>query len=254
MSFSGRFVWRELITPTPSRAAEFYTSLFGWTSKAVEMGMPEPYVLLHHPGLAEDVGGMMKPAMPEAPAMWLDYVTVDDVDAALARIPALGGQVVMEARTIPGVGRFGVAADPTGALFAPFKGDNPGMTDTERRPPIGTFCWSALMTTSLDRAVPFYTSVFGWDAAPMGPDMAVFASGAAQRASAQTLPPEAPQRSYWLTYVAVEDVDTTAARAVELGAAVLVPGTDMPGMGRFAILRDPTGAAFALWKDNGAMS
>ena len=167
----------------------------------------------------------------------------------LVAVAALGGEVVMEARSVPGIGRFGLAKDPTGAVFAPFKGENPGSTDTTRRPPVGTFCWSQLMTTGLDRAVSFYKAVFGWDAAPMG-DMVVFSTGEAMRASAMTLPAGAPPYSHWLAYVAVDDVDATLARAVELGATAAKAPTDLP-MGRFAILVDPTGAAVALWKDYG---
>ena len=52
----------------------------------------------------------------------------------------------------------------------------------------------------------------------------------------------------WLVYIGTEDVDASAGKAKELGATVHMPPTDIPNVGRFAVLMDPTGAAFALFK------
>ncbi len=68
-------------------------------------------------------------------------------------------------------------------------------------------------------------------------------------------PPDVPQGQGgpgWLGYVGVEDVDATLAQAQKLGARVHHAPTDIPGVGRFAILADPQGAVFALFKPNGA--
>jgi predicted enzyme related to lactoylglutathione lyase len=230
-------------------AAAFYQGLFGWSSKEVAMGGPAPYLMLRSEALSEDVGGAMVPMMEGVPPHWLDYVTVDDLGATLAKIAEAGGQVVSGVMQVPNVGSFAVALDPTGAAFAPFQSANPGATDTERVPPVGTFCWSQFMTTNLDASVPFYNAIFGWEPEAMGPGMVVFKSGATPRCSAMANPPEAPAASHWLKYVAVEDADASFAKAITLGAAALHPPTTMPGMGRFAILADPTGAVFAVWKD-----
>ena len=52
----------------------------------------------------------------------------------------------------------------------------------------------------------------------------------------------------WLAYFAVEDCDAKVQKATELGANVMVPAQDIPGVGRFAILIDPLGAVFAIIK------
>ncbi|RMG61620.1 MAG: VOC family protein, partial [Calditrichaeota bacterium] len=54
--------------------------------------------------------------------------------------------------------------------------------------------------------------------------------------------------SHWLVYFAVEDCDATVKTAQSLGGQVLVSPSDIPGVGRFAILQDPQGAVFAIIK------
>jgi predicted enzyme related to lactoylglutathione lyase len=56
---------------------------------------------------------------------------------------------------------------------------------------------------------------------------------------------------HWLAYVATPDVDATAARAVALGGTVRVPPTDIPTVGRFAVLADPQGAQLAVFTPSG---
>jgi predicted enzyme related to lactoylglutathione lyase len=53
---------------------------------------------------------------------------------------------------------------------------------------------------------------------------------------------------HWNLYVAVEDADATAARAVELGGKVPAGVFDVFTNGRMAVVIDPTGAAFCLWQ------
>lgn len=247
-SFAGRFVWRELVTRDPAAAAAFYAQTFGWT--AADANMPMPYTMLHQPGLDDAVAGAMGLPAPQVPPHWVDYITVDDLEAAMAAVKEHGGQLHTEAIAIPGVGRFASASDPLGGVFALFVGENPGSSADPERPPVGSFCWSQLMTSDIERSVAFYRAVFGWDAAPMGPTMVVFNDATGRgRASAMLIPDGAPQPQAWLKYVAVEEVAPVVAAAQAAGATVMAPPTVMPGMGEFSVLIDPQGAAFAVWKD-----
>ena len=63
-----------------------------------------------------------------------------------------------------------------------------------------------------------------------------------------------PIPSHWMAYVAVEDVDARAARVAELGGKIRVPPTDIPNVGRFCIIDDPTGATISLITLKGAHS
>ena len=118
----------------------------------------------------------------------------------------------------------------------------------------GRFVWYELMTTDTEAAKAFYGSVVGWgaQAAPM-PNTAyiLFQVGTTAVAGLMTLPEQArsmgaPPR--WLGYVAVEDVDATADQATGLGGAEHVPPTDIPSVGRFAVIADPQGAVLALFR------
>lgn len=53
---------------------------------------------------------------------------------------------------------------------------------------------------------------------------------------------------HWSTYLAVDDVDTRVARCIELGATVVVPPIDVPGVGRMALVCDPQGAHIWLFR------
>ena len=53
---------------------------------------------------------------------------------------------------------------------------------------------------------------------------------------------------HWMTYVYVDSVDDSVAKAQKLGAKVVVPATAVEDHGRFAILQDPTGAHIGLWQ------
>jgi uncharacterized protein len=56
---------------------------------------------------------------------------------------------------------------------------------------------------------------------------------------------------HWMVYFQTTDVDATANKAKSLGANLLVPPMDIPNVGRFSVIADPQGAAFALYKPRG---
>ena len=59
------------------------------------------------------------------------------------------------------------------------------------------------------------------------------------------MPKEVP--SYWMPYFQVADADASAAKVKALGGKVMVPASDIPNTGRFAIVSDPQGAMFAVF-------
>jgi len=108
-----------------------------------------------------------------------------------------------------------------------------------------------LSTTDPAKAKAFYSQLFSWklEDMPMGPGMTytMIRPGAGPEGGLmQSQVPNAP--SFWLTYVGVEDVKAATAKAVSLGATVMRDVTEVPGMGWFTIIVDPTGAALALWQ------
>lgn len=116
----GAFSWSELMTSDPAAAAKFYGALFGWTVKDMDMGTG-PYLVatVGDTGVAGIMG--MPPGAPAMPPAWGCYVTVDDVDATLAKAESLGGKTVMPPMDVPGVGRMAVLQDPQGAVLSVIK-------------------------------------------------------------------------------------------------------------------------------------
>jgi predicted enzyme related to lactoylglutathione lyase len=116
--------------------------------------------------------------------------------------------------------------------------------------PPGTFSWTDLGTTDAVSATRFYTELFGWEAEETPAGEGTYAmlrlSGRAVAGlygrDASVAPPA------WLSYVTVADADDVAARAEQAGATVVEPPFDVADAGRTAVLRDPTGASFALWQ------
>jgi predicted enzyme related to lactoylglutathione lyase len=155
---------------------------------------------------------------------------------------------------IPNVGRFAAVADPQGAAFAIYKGNSPYPTEPEK-PPIGAFCWEELYTSDPAAAAKFYVAAFGYsveetDMGPMG-IYRILKRGDRQTAGVMKSVPGGPQQPHWLEYVAVKSVDDSTRNAKELGAQVHVQPTDIPKVGRFSVIGDPTAAAIALF--TGAM-
>ena len=84
LPYAGAICWRELSSPNPQHATRFYRDLFSWTSKDVDMGPMGTYTILNNG--EEMVAGVMAGPSPEVPSHWINYVTVDDVDASAAKV------------------------------------------------------------------------------------------------------------------------------------------------------------------------
>jgi predicted enzyme related to lactoylglutathione lyase len=114
----GSFAWNELVTPDVEAAKRFYGELFGWNFETQAMPQFEYTTIKTEAGRAN--GGMVPMAGPQwqgIPPHWMTYFAVEKVDDSLARVERSGGTIQVPATDIPGVGRFGVVADPQGATF-----------------------------------------------------------------------------------------------------------------------------------------
>jgi predicted enzyme related to lactoylglutathione lyase len=133
-------------------------------------------------------------------------------------------------------------------------------------PANGSFCWNELSTTDDNAAVKFYTELLGWEIkksdAPVcegseAPPMVyneIVVDGKHVGGIFKMGPEFGEVPSHWMAYVAVEDVDAKAAQVAGLGGTVRVPPMDIPNVGRFCVVNDPTGATIALIMLKGAHS
>jgi predicted enzyme related to lactoylglutathione lyase len=126
------------------------------------------------------------------------------------------------------------------------------MSSATRR---GQFVWHELLTSDSDAAAAFYTRLIGWktQAWPHDPNYRVWTASGVPVGGLMQLSEEmggADTPPYWVTYVAVPDVDATVRQATALGAKTSVPPTDIPNAGRFAMLVDPQGAAISVYSSS----
>ena len=242
----GKFVWFELLTQDIDKAMKFYDGLFGWRSERVSMGGGEPYPMINNGDAG--IGGFRK-GPPGVNSHWVSYMSVPDVDAAHKAALAAGCRVMMAPTDLNGAGRAAAIADPTGASFCVWKGTSGDAPDVEKTP-VGGWFWNELWTSDDAKALAFYTAHFGYthEKMSMGPtNYYILNSAGRPRAGlCQSVNPAA--KSMWLPYVAVADCDATARKVKSLGGEVLSTPQDIPGIGRFAIAVDTTGAAVAFMK------
>ena len=114
----------------------------------------------------------------------------------------------------------------------------------------GAFSWMELRTTDIDGAKRFYASLFGWQTQDMSmTDMqyTVISVHGDEVAGMMQIPKERSEMPpHWGLFVTVDNVDATADRAAKLGGQVLHQPTDIPDVGRFAIIQDPQGAVLGV--------
>jgi predicted enzyme related to lactoylglutathione lyase len=249
-----RFVWHDLSTKDLDGSKKFYGEVFNWKFAA---SASSPYT--HINAGEEMIGGIrqMGPGEPQPPS-WIGYIGVEDVAATVASITGAGGKVIMPTTTMENVGTFAVTADPTGAVFSPWKSARPGEdVEPTTMPKPFAFCWDELMSTDPSAAGAFYEKVFGWKQRPvdMGGGMTYTlldrpgvtnTNGDPGSAGGMMKSPPGVPHSFWLAYVGVDDCDRVCERATRLGANVTMPPTDIPNVGRFASWLDPQQAAIAI--------
>ena len=117
------------------------------------------------------------------------------------------------------------------------------------------FVWYDLMTTDPAKGTEFYTQLIGWGTQPWEGPMPyeMWTNQGTPLGGVMELPEDAKKGGvppHWLAYVNVDDVDAIVEQATGLGAKVLVPGTDIPNAGKFAVLMDLQGAAFAVYSSD----
>lgn len=123
----------------------------------------------------------------------------------------------------------------------------------EKKYTIGEFCWNELATPDVNAAKAFYSSVFGWEFTDHDTGDTTYTmiklkdkefGGFWQIPKEKTseIPP------HWMSYILVENLETTLQKAKDQGATVKKPITKAGEYGHFAIIMDPIGAHIAMWQ------
>lgn len=250
----GDFSWVDLGTTDAEAAKRFYGGLFGWTFQDMPAGPDMTYTFAK---IGENVvGGLYKMGAEMTgmgiPTHWMSYINVDDVDARTNKVAGNGGKVMKGPFDVMDQGRMSVVQDPSGGTIAFWQAKKQTHTMVKRDP--GSMCWNELLTTNVDAAGKFYASTIGWktegmDMGPMGVYTLFSRDGSKEtQVGGMMAHPMKGAPSAWLAYFATTDVDGSVKKVNELGGKVITPAMDIPNVGRFAIVQDPQGGVFALFK------
>lgn len=245
--------WVDLATPDLEAAEGFYKPLLGWEipelPNSAEMGGYRRAKLN-----GRDVAGAM-PLMQEGqPPAWSTYISVDDADVIGRAIQENGGTMIAEPMAVASYGRLAIFTDPEGAFFGIWEPADFAGAELVNEP--GTFGWNELGTRDPAAAKQFYGAVFGWEYDEEPSDRVgtytIAKVGDAMVAgmidmNALEMPAEIPAN--WLTYFIVADADAALNEIRSGGGSVMNGPIDIPP-GRFAVVADPFGAAFAVMQPN----
>jgi predicted enzyme related to lactoylglutathione lyase len=271
--------WVDASQPDPDAAVAFYGELFGWEFEDVMPPVSEGkyFIAQLRPRSIFELGRHVAAvaSMPEsAPpaATWNTYVWVDSADETASKVRDAGGGVVIEPFDFMDASRMAVFTDLEGASFGVWQAKELKGARVVNDP--GSLNFNGLNTRDVEGAKSFYGSVFGWQTLAMDDGAEMFTLtgygdflerhhpglrtlmagvGAPERFEdvvAQIIPiagdqPDTP--AHWSVTFAVDDADTTAAKAAELGGKVIVPPFDAPWV-RMTIITDPQGATFIASK------
>jgi hypothetical protein len=110
----GTICWHDLSTKKRAAAAKFYEKVFGW--KKTDLKYEAGAYHLFNLG-KKGIGGMWPQPMEQLPSSWLTYWNVANCARSVTKLKRLGGKLMMDTMTVPGMCRFAIAKDPQGAPF-----------------------------------------------------------------------------------------------------------------------------------------
>jgi uncharacterized protein len=241
--------WIDLQTTDQAAAKQFYAGLFGWTYDDLPAS-PDGSLVYSMATLKGQHVAAIAPLGEQAeqgvPPHWNSYVTVDDVEAAAAKVAGAGGTVIAPPFDVLDAGRMSVVQDPTGAVFELWQPKNNIGAGLVNEP--GAFSWSELITPDVPKAAAFYNALFGWTTLTHEGDMPYTEFQLDGNSIAGAMNPPMPGiPPLWGIYFAVGDTDATVEKATALGGSVIAPPMDIEP-GRFAVLADAQGAMFNVIK------
>jgi len=235
--------WVDYNAPDFDAVKSFYTDVFGWSYAG---GDPEYGGYLTCLSRDREVAGIGPQQDPSIPPQWTTYFATGDVDATCDRINKADGTVVFPPMTVGPMGRMSIAVDPQGNAFGLWQSGEQTGVRIYNEP--GALVWNDAAVDDPQAAREFYTTVFGFsfdEVDGMG-GYTTFATDDHPLGGLGGHRTGSPKG--WTTCFSVANTDTVVATVEKGGGKVIMAAQDTP-YGRFAVLEDPWGAAFAVMQD-----
>ena len=116
-----KILWQDLTVTNAEEIQDFYQKIIGWDCIPEGMGGYDDFHMIV-PSTGDSIAGIshVQGENADIPAVWMIYITVEDVDKSAQLCKELGGEVVVEPRLMGGED-FCVIRDPTGAICALYR-------------------------------------------------------------------------------------------------------------------------------------
>ena len=245
----GKFIWFDLATPALAAQQAFYRDVFGWSYESPGLS-EDNYVLALNQG--QPVAGMFAadpPGGEQDGATWIVLMSVANVDHAVKEADAAGGSVEVQPASVPQRGWHALLRDPGDALFGvldSLSGDPP-----DDQVPVGGIIWVDLFTQDVDAMVGFYSRLAPYEARLRGmiegSEGKLLLAGGMPRAGLVPVDEEA-NRSAWVPYVRVTDVQAALDRAVDGGGFVIIAPDPAILDSNLGVFVDPNGGVMGVVK------
>ena len=243
----GQVVWRDLVTPDPKKAAQFYKEVFGWTSS--QAGTDDnPYWIFKSNG--KPVGGMylMSDSKKNAGGEWIPYFSVSSLNDIITKSKTSGGNDIIKPTELSGRGSVALLTDNENAYFAIIKSANgdPATVD----PLEFQFLWNELWSNDMQKSENFYKNIFNSQIENKKDDdrdyVIIKNNGKPSAGIIQN--PAENVRTHWIQYVRVTDPNDIEKKIKNAGGTVLIPVDSTIRNGSVSVFADPTGAPIAIQK------
>jgi predicted enzyme related to lactoylglutathione lyase len=150
---------------------------------------------------------------------------------------------------IAGIAMSGIVAAEEGGLIV-----SPISTSPSGEIHNGKLVWVDLVTTDPEKAVAFYSTVFGWQAQYFSDEKYIEMSRDGRLVCSVVLYEDEEAEdgdARWLVSISVDDIDDATQRAADNGGSVLESPTDLPDRGRYSVISDSQGAVLMLLRATG---
>ena len=243
----GSFCWSDLATPDAAGAKAFYKGLFGWETTDSPMGEGMVYTMLSKGG--RNVGALYQNLQAGNPSALGSLCGGRKRRRYHCKREGSGCYYYYGAIRRHGAWSNGGSPGPYRSGALRLAGQAPSRIRRSQRG------WSLLLGRAEHardresrRVLPAALQLGGEVRVQFGTGTYTeFQSGEKSVAGMMEIQPEwGDVPPHWMVYYQVENCDASVSKAQELGAQVLVPGTDIPGVGQFSVLRDPQGAVLGI--------
>ena len=242
---SNAFCWNGVVSTDADAARRFYAATIGWQAERHEFPNGDTSTMFVAGGVPR--AHLRAPGHEKEPCAWTSYLRVDDVDLSTGEAAAAGGGVLMPPTEIP-PGRMSIVTSPSGAVLCLFHERDEA--EAENAPPgPGSRHWTELHSRDVEADLAWLVGVFGFEVEEMpieGGDSYYMLNADDQPRAGLASAFKNEVAGLWLNWIEVEDVDAALDAATEHRGRRITEPSDWPGVGRMAMVADPTGAIFGV--------